>query len=176
MSTNALNDLNGRRDDDGKFGPRKLAEPAFSLSPAPPSLQALIGDFTASDPRLDIWRRYPEISWEEDESTDYWACEQVSAEFAEYARARGVDAQVFTATAHHEWADLHAWVCITSGDTVTAVDWTARQYHNLHEEGGRDPKVLAAPWPLVWDQSRAGNEHPFMGPYTNGDQPHTCKV
>lgn len=167
MSANALNDLNSRREDDGKFGSRKLAEPGFTLDTVPvPDLQSLIDGFTASDPRLDIWRRYPDISWDEDEATDYWACEEVSAGFAAYARARGVDARVFTATADHEWADVHAWVCISSGDTETAVDWTARQYHNLNAEGGRDPKVLDAPWPLVWDQNGTPGRHPLMGSYT----------
>ena len=167
MSAKALNDLNARRADDGKFGPKNMAEPAFTLAPSPAAgLQGLFADFTASDPRLDIWRRYPDISWEEDEATDYWACEEVSAQFAEYARARGVDAQVFTAIADHEWADRHAWVCISAGGQVTAVDFTARQYHNLNTDGGRDPEVMAAPWPLVWDQESSGGVHPLMGSYT----------
>lgn len=130
-------------------------------------LVALLTAFIDSDPRLDIWRRYPDISEAEDDYTDTWACGQVSAEFAAFARNRGWDAAVVHADdPEHPLAFDHAWVRLTR-DGVIDVDWTARQFHNLHVIGGHDPAVLGMPWPLAWDPAAVGADypHPVAGPY-----------
>jgi hypothetical protein len=128
------------------------------------ALDELIGAYAASDPRLDIWRRYPDISEAEDEFTDGFACEQVSAGFAEFARERGWNAiAVLAEGPEHPMADYHAWVRISDGAWSHDVDFTMRQYHNLHRAEGRDHAVLALPWPLVWV---ATGEHPVVGKFT----------
>ena len=115
------------------------------------ALDRLVGAYVASDPRLDIWWRYPDISEAEDEFTDGFACEQVSAGFAEFARERGWNAiAVLAEGAEHPMADYHAWVRIRDGAWSYDVDFTVRQYHNFHRAGGRDHAVLALQWPLVW--------------------------
>lgn len=125
------------------------------------ALEALIEAYVASDPRLDIWRRYPDISEAEDAVTDGFACKQVSAGFAEFARDRDWNAvAVLAEGADHPLADEHAWVRITHLGRSYDFDWTARQYHDLHD-GCRD-KVLALPWPLVWP---ATGEHPVVGKF-----------
>lgn len=129
------------------------------------SLQGLLDGFIASDPRLEIWRHYPDITEEDDAVTDGWACESVSAQFAAFARDHGWDAGVV----HGEdpetpMAADHVWVGLRRGETVVDVDWTARQYHNLYVEQGHDPRVLGLPWPLVWaPHAVAGNTHPVVG-------------
>jgi hypothetical protein len=127
------------------------------------ALDKLVGAYTASDPRLDIWRRYPDISEAEDEFTDGFACEQVSAGFAEFARKQGWNAiAVLAEGAEHPMADHHAWVRIQDGVWIFDVDFTARQYHNLHRIEGRDHAVLALPWPLVWMYM---GKHPVAGKF-----------
>ncbi len=127
------------------------------------ALDRLVGAYVASDPRLDIWRRYPDISEAEDEFTDGFACEQVSAGFAEFARERGWNAiAVLAEGAEHPMADYHAWVRIQDEAWSYDVDFTVRQYHNLHRAGGRDHAVLQ--WPLVWVYR---GEHPVAGKFTS---------
>jgi len=131
------------------------------------ALTALIGAYIASEPRLDIWRRYPDVSGAEDELTDSFACIQVSAGFAEFARARGWEATVLLAEgAEHPMADHHAWVRILDARWYIDVDFTARQYHNLHRVEGRDHAVLAQSWPLVWDAAYRDG-HPVAGRFAN---------
>lgn len=131
------------------------------------ALESLIGAYIASDPRLDIWRRYPEVSEAEDEVTDSFACIQVSSGFAEFARARGWDATVLLAEGpEHPMAGHHAWVRIRDARWDYDVDFTARQYHNLDRVEGRDPAVLRQPWPLVWEWIYRG-EHPIVGKFAS---------
>lgn len=127
-------------------------------------MRDLVAGFVSSDPRLDIWRRYPDITEDEDEATDDWACGEVSAQFADWARGQGWDAETVTAQSHDPWADEHVWVALRRNGKVTAVDFTARQYHNLNEIS-RDPKVLGAPWPLTWDPAESPGVHPLMGSF-----------
>lgn len=61
------------------------------------ALVSLLTAFIDSNPRLDIWRRYPDISEAEDEATDTWACGQVSQQFAAFAREHRWDAVVIRA-------------------------------------------------------------------------------
>lgn len=121
--------------------------------------------YISSDPRLDIWRRYPDIAEDEDDATDTWACGEVSTEFAVYARALGWDAEVIEVLALNPWADVHVWVELRRDGETLAMDWTARQYHNLLAVS-RDPAVLGAPWPLVWNPATTPDSHPFMGRFT----------
>lgn len=126
---------------------------------------ALAVAFAASDPRVDLWRRWPDVSDAEDALSDQFACQQVSESFTAFARSRGWDAvTVEGAEAVHPFADYHYWTRLHVGDGLVDVDWTTRQFHNLHEAGGRDPKVLDLPWPLVW---AADDEiHPVAGRFT----------
>jgi hypothetical protein len=130
-------------------------------------LQELLDNYAKSDPRLDIWRRYPDISEEEDAYTDRWACEAVSDEFAVFARRHGWDAVViFAEEAEKPFADYHAWVRLSRGTDTYDVDWTARQYHNLDNEEGHDEAVLTLPWPLVWKDTGV---HPIVGSFAKID-------
>ncbi|MET4143861.1 hypothetical protein [Arthrobacter sp. UYCo732] len=127
----------------------------------------LLNSFIASDPRLGIWRRYPDISEAEDDHTDSWACEEVSAEFAAFARDLGWDAAVVHGVdPEAPLAFDHAWVRLTRDGDVTDVDWTARQYHNLFIPDGHDQTVLDLPWPLAWDKGVVGiNAHLIVGEF-----------
>lgn len=167
-------DLESRRQPNGQFGKKQHTDPDVTIDA--PDLGAaageLVASFTDSDPRLDIWRRYPDISEEEDESTDYWACGEVSAEFAGHAQALGWDAEIVTASADHPMADEHVWVHLHRDGQTLAVDFTARQYHNLNEISW-DPEVLGAPWPLTWNPDADPGRHPLMGSFTPHSKPHT---
>lgn len=128
-------------------------------------LEALVGSYKAWNRALDIWRDYPDITPEQDAHTDTWACEQVSADFARFARHRGWNATVIYAEdSDTPFTDYHAWVQLTKGGMTRAVDWTARQYHNLHQEDGHDPAILDLPWPLVWEPTAPG-VHPVAGTF-----------
>jgi hypothetical protein len=129
-------------------------------------LEKLLNAYIESDPRLEIWRNYPDISEAEDDYTDRWACEQVSAEFAAFARSNGWDAVVLRGeNPEAPMAFDHAWVRVTRDGVVSDVDWTARQFHNLFCVS-RDPAVLALPWPLAWDPSAiAPEDHLIVGQY-----------
>lgn len=130
-------------------------------------LEELLDSYIASDSRLEIWRQYPDISDEDDDYTDGWACEEVSAEFAAFARELGWDA----AAVHGKdpaapLAFDHAWVRLLRHGKTFDVDWTARQYHNLHDHDGHDPAVLTLPWPLTWDPIVVGvDAHPIVGDF-----------
>lgn len=128
----------------------------------------LAEDFKESDPRLDIWRRYPDISEDEDDYTDSWACSEVSGEFAEFAREQGWEARTVLVDAEAAFADQHVWVELRRGRQTVAVDWTARQYHNLLEIS-RDPVVMNAPWPLLWFPEQQPGQHPLMGRFTESE-------
>mgnify|MGYP000567511529 CR=1 FL=1 len=149
----------------GQFAPDTRTKSDVTLPPAGADTAALLDGFVSSNPKLDIWRRYPDISEDEDDATDEWACAEVSGEFAEYAQSQGWEAEVVEAVSEHPMADEHVWVHLHRGGQVTAVDWTARQYHNL-EEISRDPKVMGAPWPLTWDPRETPDEHPLMGGFS----------
>jgi hypothetical protein len=123
-------------------------------------LLGLLNAYIEADQRLQIWRFYPDITELQDEYTDQWACEQVSAEFAAFARARGWEAAVVRGSEPgHPMAFDHAWVRLTRDGQGTDVDWTARQFHNLFEPAGRDRNVLSLPWPLVWSPAAIAPEH-----------------
>lgn len=123
-------------------------------------IETLVAAFAASQPKLDIWRRYPDVAEAEDDYTDHFACEEVSALFATFARQHGWDAVVILAEGAEEpFADYHAWVRLTRGAEAHDVDWTARQYHNLREN---DEAVLFRPWPLVWVPTGG---HPIAGTF-----------
>jgi hypothetical protein len=130
-------------------------------------LTSLLKDYIDSDPRLHIWRQYPDISEDDDNYTDRWACQEVSTEFVAFARARGWDAALVHAEDPEEGLAFdHYWVRLTGLDYITDVDWTARQYHNLFEPGGRDPNVLSLPWPLAWAPHVVGPDaHLIVGRY-----------
>lgn len=134
---------------------------------APANLLDLLNAFIASEPRLDIWRRYPHITEAEDNATDTWACVQVSEQFAAFASARGWEAAVV----HADDPELplafdHAWVRLTRDGAAHDIDWTSRQFHNLFVADGRDPNVLTLPWPLAWAPHLVGdNSHLIVGPY-----------
>lgn len=126
-------------------------------------LKDLLDEYKQRRVSLDIWRRYPDITEEEDAYTDSWACEHVSAEFASFASTRGWVAVVVCAEmAETPFADYHVWVRLTRGTESFDVDWTARQYHNLHDPDGHDEAVLALPWPLVFPSS---DVHPVAGQF-----------
>lgn len=168
--------LEARRRPNGQFGRKQQTLPDIGLgSPdVKAAADALFASFTASDPRLDIWRRYPDITEEEDKSTDRWACGEVSAEFADHAADQGWETEIVEADADNPWADRHVWVHLHRDGQTIAVDFTARQYHNLNEIS-RDPVVLAAPWPLTWDPEATPGIHPLMGSFTRPSQPHTYR-
>lgn len=128
-------------------------------------LDELLAAYKENDKRLDVWRRYPDLTETEDAFTDYWACEEVSREFAAFARSRGWESLVIHADgAQTPFADYHYWVrLIRPHLEVYDVDWTARQYHNLHEVDGHDPAVLDLPWPLVWNPLPDLDAHPIAG-------------
>jgi hypothetical protein len=130
-------------------------------------LLALLNAYIDADPRLAIWSRYPNVSEEEDDYTDGWACEQVSAEFAAFACTRGWDAAVVHGVdPGHPLAFDHAWARLTRDGKTTDVDWTARQFHNLFVPDGRDPAVLTLPWPLAWSPTAiAPEDHVIVGTY-----------
>jgi len=132
-------------------------------------LKVLLGAYINADDRLEIWRNYPDVSEAEDDYTDSWACEEVSTQFAAFARSFGWDAVVIRGEdAEHPFAFDHAWVRLTRSGNVFDVDWTARQYHNLHEVDGHDPAVLNPPWPLVWDPSVVGPDaHLIVGSFAS---------
>jgi hypothetical protein len=120
----------------------------------------MLRSFIDSDPRLHIWRRYPYITEADNDYTDNWACEQVSAEFAVFALKAGWEADVVRGTDPEEpFAFDHVWVRLTRDGVVTDVDWTARQFHNLFAVEGHDPNVLTLPWPLAWDPAAIAPEH-----------------
>lgn len=154
------------RQANGRFASFRQSEPDVTLAAATKDtgMEELVAGFVSSDPRLDIWRRYPDITDDENDETDDWACGEVSAQFVVWARSQGWDAETVTAQADDPWADEHVWVALSHEGKVTAVDFTARQYHNLAEIS-RDPKVLGASWPLAWDPAASPAEHPFMGSF-----------
>lgn len=132
-------------------------------------LGALLAAYPEHDRRLDIWRRYPDISEEENDFTDYYACKTICEEFAAFAREKGWKAVIIAAEgAKHPHADYHYWVRLTPPWTDAAiadVDWTARQFHNLEVPEGHDPVVLNRPWPLIWNPELWGDEHPLAGEF-----------
>lgn len=129
------------------------------------ALEDLLAGFAAAEPRLEIWRRYPDITEAEDTLTDSFACEAVSAAFAAYARSQGWQAAgILAEGAEAPLADYHAWVRLARDGCSVNVDWTVRQYHNLHRAQGSDAAVLALPWPLVWP---ATGEHPVVGTFAH---------
>lgn len=131
----------------------------------PEGVAELTAAFAASDPRLDLWRRWPDVSADEDALSDRFACRQVAEAFTAFARSHGWTAVTVAAEeAEHPFADYHFWTRLILGADLVDVDWTARQYHNLHEVAGRDPKVLDLPWPLVWTAD--DEEHPVAGRFT----------
>lgn len=135
----------------------------------PRELINLLQSFIDSDPRLHIWRRYPDITEVEDNYTDTWACVQVSEQFATFAREHGWDAAVVHADEPEQpLAFDHAWVRLTRASRSTDVDWTARQFHNLYVAEGHDPNVLSLPWPLAWDPAAiAPEDHLIVGRYAS---------
>lgn len=135
--------------------------------PRQEELVGLLNAFIDSEPRLRIWADYPDITEAEDDATDYWACVQVSTEFAAFARTHGWQACVVRATSpEHPMAFDHAWVRLARDGVVSDVDWTARQFHSLHEPDGHDRNILDLPWPLAWDPAAiAPEDHPIVGIY-----------
>lgn len=129
------------------------------------AVAALTAAFAASDPNLDLWRRWPDVNAAEDAFSDQFACEQVSHAFTLFAREHGWDGTMLVADeAESPFVDYHAWSRLFRGPERWDVDWTVRQYHNLHQVNGRDPEVLDLPWPLVWTPD--GKTHPVAGSFS----------
>lgn len=118
-------------------------------------LEDLLAAFATATPMIDVWRRYPDITPDEDDRTDAWACQQASEEFVAFARAHGFHAVLITVAEPRPPEYDHYWSRVDN----TNVDWTARQYHNLKHPPAAKHQDL--PCPLTWP---AGEPHPILGP------------
>lgn len=115
--------------------------------------------YAATEPRLDVWRRYPHVSDEEDAFTDTWACGNVSLEFVQFARSHGLNAIVVEGErSRHPWGVDHMWSRIRIADHPIDIDWTVRQMHNLDDPPS--PAHIDLPCPLIW---KANGDHPVGG-------------
>jgi hypothetical protein len=113
---------------------------------------AALNSFADTDPRLEIWRRYPNVTSGEDQEIDTYACEQVSKAFAQHAAAHGLRVWCVQADgACTPFIGEHWWTVVLVGDEVRHVDWTARQFHNL--ECPPNPQHANIPFPLLWASS-----------------------
>lgn len=120
-----------------------------------------VAAFEEATPNIGIWKRWPEVSQEEDEFTDTWACESVASEFAEFLQARGVQARLVRGEdSEHPMHDSHCWVRVSCAAGEMDVDWTARQFYDL--EWPPDENHQDLPCPLIWP---AGDGHPVSGRY-----------
>jgi len=109
-------------------------------------IAALIADFAANDPDVDVWARYPDVSEAEDEHTDDVDCKVMSERFVQYAHRRGYAAQLVRLTDAPD-AYVHYVVALTDDHRQTFVDWTYRQFHNLAEPV---LDVRNAPFPFIY--------------------------
>lgn len=118
-----------------------------------------ISSFEATDARLSIWRRYPEVSEADNQVIDTYACREVSAAFARHAATHGLRTCLIEADdCDHPRVDRHWWVVVYVADQAECVDWTARQFHNL--EHPPLPEHADIPFPLTWN---ADYQHPVVG-------------
>lgn len=123
----------------------------ITSSAAGSEIGILLQGYIDSEPRLGIWRNYPDISDFDNAYVDGWACRSVSTEFAAFALTRGWDAVIVHGEDPVEGLAFdHHWVRVSRPGTLRDVDWTARQFHDLFVAEGHDPNVLSLPWPLVW--------------------------
>lgn len=125
-------------------------------------LEALIATFCAQTPMMDIWGRYPNVSADEDQATDRWACGQASRELARALRAHGVGVELICADeAEHPWVLEHLWVRVADVDGFEVdVDLTARQFYDLEHPPLAEHQNL--PCPLLWT---ADGRHPVAGAF-----------
>jgi len=140
-----------------------VSAPHASRFVLPGLVQRLFLAFEATHAAADVWRRWPDVTPEEQDTPD---CVPVSAMFLEHAQASGFHGSiVLAAAAEHPWAETHAWVrlygVLGMGGWLD-IDWTARQYHNLEQLDGFREAVLALPWPLTWPGS---DVHPIAGSF-----------
>lgn len=122
------------------------------MTPVPFSILRAITEFSETNEYVPYWERYPHIPPEIDETLP--ACFTLSEQFTRFARDHDLDAVTIEAShALDELVDIHRWTRVSDGETLFNVDWTARQFHNLHWPPAPEHQDL--PCPLVWD----GEEH-----------------
>lgn len=117
-----------------------------------PTLDDVVASFRAAHPLLDAWSRWPDVTDDEYLSIDTFECIQVAEAFTAHARAAGLPATVVTTAPDEDALDgFHAWTVLTLADGAVGVDWTARQFWNLHEPAR--PEHADLPCPLLWPAS-----------------------
>jgi hypothetical protein len=134
---------------------------SLAVHAVPPVLGTVLRTFpVAADPRLDLWSRWPYVSWEENESTDSYACESVSPEFADFATSRGLRCALVRGEITG-FIDPHWWTRVWCAGASFDVDWTARQFHDL--DPAHLPQHADLPSPLVWQAGSVCGGHPVDG-------------
>lgn len=118
----------------------------------PDDLAAAVEVFR-EQPMADVWSRYPAVSELENDATDEVACQTMSDWFAGTMPGALVvvgSASPFPLVGEHVWVTLSyaGW----------NVDWTARQFHNLHDPAWEAHADL--PCPLVWRGGHPRSAHP----------------
>lgn len=127
------------------------------------TLDALLEQFPVDHPKVDVWRRWPDVTDSEYVAADTWECIHAAHAFADFARTAGLEATVVVGTESEQPYDgFHAWTVVTEANGLTAVDWTARQFYNLQEPPAAEHADL--PCPMIWHPQSLG-EHPISGPY-----------
>lgn len=124
-------------------------------------LDGLVMGFRQAFPLYVLaWNKYPDIGYELDEMTDTVACKSMSHLFVDYCRARGIEARIMhgqDADDSCPMLDDHYWVKVRLGGSAFAVDWTARQFHNLDHPPS--PKHADLSCPLIWQDPE---HHPLV--------------
>jgi len=138
----------------------------------PGTLVAAMREFPAVYRMLTVWRHYPDVTMDEDTATDRWAAKQASAAFVEFLGTYNIGARMVIGIDSREpLHDYHWWVRIDCPLATVNVDWTARQFHNLHHPP--DPGLADLPCPMVWltGPTYPADAHPITGRYRDAIDP-----
>lgn len=113
----------------------------------PRELVAALREFPDTHVMLSVWRLYPYVSEADDQATDYWACRQASELFVAFLSERGMTARlVLGVDAEAPFLGYHWWVRVDCPLATANVDWTARQFHNLHHPPLPGTKTCRSRW------------------------------
>lgn len=117
-------------------------------------IEALLAAFEQADPRVQVWKRVPDV----EEGADDEACEELSAAFTAFCLDRGHQAETLWVEGFVEDAHYHCWTRVVVAGVTWSVDWTARQFHNL--ENPEAPEHQDLPCPLYWRTDQL--DHPVL--------------
>ena len=137
----------------GQFAPGPRAEAAGlgAASLLPAHVREVVDTFLAANPDAALWARWAGTDPDDAETAD---CDVLSEAFVAHAAAAGVQARLVHVEppTPQPWYSHHWFAVVETAEGEVAIDFTARQFHNVDDDmdAWTDPTLIEVPEVFAW--------------------------